>query len=165
MNKANKLKQWGNFILYTTLQVAITQSTAPCFVYIAFFLLLPRRQDGETLFLLISFFIGLFIDTFYNSIGTHVFASVLMVYSRGLLLRFVFPTSTHDTAVLSSLGWKGYALFALILISIHHTALFFLDAGSITPFFVIMRKVLYSTLLTYTVVLTTQSITFLSRKR
>ena len=119
----------------------------------------------KRLLLLISFVIGLFVDTFYNSMGTHAFASVLMVYSRGLLLRFILPASTHDTAVLSSLGWKRYALFALILISIHHTALFFLDAGSITPFFVIMRKVLYSTLLTYTVVLTTQSITLLSKKR
>ncbi|HAN49721.1 MAG TPA: Rod shape-determining protein MreD [Amoebophilaceae bacterium] len=173
MSKVSKLGQLANFLLYITLQLAVSQfivlcHTASCFIYVAFLLLLPRRQEGMPLLLLISFAVGLFVDIFYGSAGTHAFSSVLVVYSRDFLLKLMLPASGYEAAAqptLSNLGWKRFSLFSLILIGIHHTALFFLDAGTTMLFFVIIRKVVFSTLLTYTTVLLTQSIILLIRKR
>jgi|694.fasta_scaffold28450_7 hypothetical protein len=175
MSKVSKLGQLANFVLYITLQLVVTRfivlfHTAFCFTYVAFLLLLPRRQEGEglPLLLLISFAVGLLIDMFYNSMGTHAFASVLMVYSRAFLLKLMLPAGSYEVATqptLSNLGWKRFSVFSLILIGIHHIALFFLDAGSIMLFFLVTHKVVFSTLLTYAVVLFIQSIVLLIRKR
>jgi len=130
MSKVSKLGQLANFVLYITLQLAVAQfivlcHTALCFIYVAFLLLLPRRQEGLPLLLLIGFTVGLLVDMFYNSVGTHAFASVLVVYSRAFLLGLMLPASGYEAAAqptLSNLGWKRFSIFSLILIGIHHTA-------------------------------------------
>jgi hypothetical protein len=173
MSKVSKLGQLANFVLYITLQLAVARfivlfHTAFCFTYVAFLLLLPRRQEGLPLLLCISFAVGLLVDMFYNSMGTHAFASVLIVYSRALLLKLMLPAGSYEAATqptLRNLGWKRFSIFSSILIGIHHTALFFLDAGNIMLFFVVMRKVILSTLLTYAAVLVTQSMVLLVSKR
>jgi hypothetical protein len=173
MSKVSKLGQLANFVLYITLQLVVARfivlfHTAFCFTYVAFLLLLPRRQEGFPLLLLISFAVGLLVDMFYNSMGTHAFASVLMVYSRMFLLKLMLPAGSYEVATqptLSNLGWKRFSISSLILIGIHHTALFCLDAGNIMLFFLVMRKTVFSTLLTYVSVFFTQSIVLLIRKR
>lgn len=173
MNKIGKLGQVANFVLYITLQVAVARfivlfHTAFCFIYVAFLLLLPRRQEGLASLLLTSFAAGLLVDMFYNSMGTHAFASVLMVYSRALLLKLMLPTNGYEAATqptLGNLGWKRFSLFALLLIGMHHTALFFLDAGNSMLFFMAARKMVLSTLLTYAAVLITQIATALVSKK
>jgi hypothetical protein len=173
MSKASKLGQLTNFAFYITLQLAVAQfivlfHTAFCFVYVAFLLLLPRRENGLSLLLLVSFLVGLLVDIFYNSAGVHALASVLMVYSRALLLKLMLPASGYEAntqPTLSNLGWKRFSIFALILIGIHHTALFLSDAGSTMLFFVAMRKAAFSTLLTYAIVSITQSVALLVSRR
>ena len=173
MSKVSKLGQLTNFVFYITLQLAVAQfivlfNTAFCFAYVIFLLLLPRQDKGLPLLLLISFAVGLLIDMFYNSAGIHALASVLMVYSRALLLKLMLPASGYEATTqptLSNLGWKRFSVFALLLIGIHHTALFLSDAGSTMLFFVAMRKAVFSTLLTYAIVLVTQSVTLLVSKK
>jgi hypothetical protein len=173
MSKVSKLGQLINFVFYIMLQLTVVQSTiffhnAFCFAYVTFLLLLPRREKGLPLLLLISFAVGLLVDMFYNSAGIHALASVLMVYGRALLLKLMLPASGYEATTqptLGNLGWKRFSVFSLILIGIHHTALFLSDAGSTMLFLVAMRKVFFSTLLTYAVVLVTQSITLLVSKR
>lgn len=164
MNKVSKSGQVASFAFYITLQMAVMHFTvhlpmASCFVYVAFLMLLPRHQEGLATLLLISFAVGFLVDTLYNSVGIHAFASVLMVYSRSLLLRLLLPSHGYEVAIqptMSNLGWRKFFLFALILISIHHTALFLLDAGTAMLFFAVGRKIVLSTLLTFAVVLITQ---------
>ena len=172
MNKVSKLAQLANFVLYLTLQVAVAQFImlfhTTCFVYVAFLLLLPRRREGLTTLLFISFAVGLLIDMVYNSMGIHAFASVLMVYSRSLLLKLMLSTSGYEAGIqptLDNLGWKRFSLFSLSLIGVHHAALFLLDAGNSLLFFVAMRKLLSSSLLTYVSVLITQIPSLLLSKR
>jgi len=173
MNKISKLGQLVNFALYLTLQLVVAQfvvleRTALCLVYVAFLLLLPRRQAGLSLLLWISFVVGLSVDMFYNSGGIHAFASVLMVYGRSFLLQYLLPTSDYEVAIqptLSNLGWRRFSLFSLLLIGLHHLALFLLEAAHPMLFFVIMRKVVFSTLLTYIAVLCTQGMILLVRRR
>ena len=173
MNKVSKLAQVANFVFYLTLQVAVARCivlfhTASCFVYVAFLLLLPRRQESLTTLLFLSFAVGLLIDMFYNSMGIHALASVLMVYSRARWLKLMLPTSGYEAATqptLDHLGWKRFSLFALPLIGMHHAALFLLEAGNSLLFWVAMHKLLLSALLTYFAVLITQLPTLLLSKR
>jgi len=104
----------------------------------------------------------------YNSMGIHAFASVLMVYSRSLLLKLMLSTSGYEAGIqptLDNLGWKRFSLFSLSLTGVHHAALFLLDAGNSLLFFVAMRKLLSSSLLTYASVLITQIPSLLLSKR
>jgi len=173
MSQVRKLEQLANFVLYVMLQLTVVRSivffhTAFCFVYVAFLLLLPQQEKGVPLLLLMSFGVGLLIDLFYNSGGTHALASVLMVYSRVLLIKLMLPASSYEAVtppMLSNLGWKRFSIFSLILIGIHHTALFLSDVSSTIILFGAMRKVVFSTLLTYAAVLVTQSTTLLISKR
>ena len=172
MNKVSKLGQIANFVCYIALQLVVARfvafgHTALCFVYVSFLLLLPRQQTGLAFILLISFGVGLLVDIFYHSIGVHAFASVLMVYSRAILLQRMLPASSYEVAAqptVGNLGWRRFSLFSLVLISIHHVALFLLEAGSAMLFFVVMRKVVLSTLLTYAAVLATQGIVLLAKR-
>jgi hypothetical protein len=174
MNKTSNLDQWTNFAFYATLQLMVAQfiiffHTAFCFVYVAFFLLLPRRGGVLPLHLLVSFAVGILVDMFYNSPGIHALASVLMVYSRALLLQLMLPASGYEATTqptLSRLGWRRFSIFSLVLIGIHHTALFLSDAGgTVILFFLAMRKAVFSTLLTYAVIMVIQGVTLLVSKK
>lgn len=173
MNNVSQLGQFTNFVLYSVLQLVVSQfiitsGTYCCFIYVAFFLLFPRRQAGLTVLLVISFVVGCFVDMFYHSMGVHAFSSVFMVASRVVLLRLMLPVSDYDAVpqpTLRNLGWKRFSLFALVLIGIHHTVFFFLEACSTVLFFVIMRKVIFSTLLTFSVFLLTQGMKLVVRKK
>ena len=173
MNKVSRLGQLVNFALYITFQLAVAKFVVPartalCLVYVAFLLLLPRRPVGLSLQLLISFVVGLSVDMFYNSGGIHAFASVLMVYSRSFLLQYMLPINDYEIAIqptLSNLGLKRFSIFSLPLIGVHHLALFLLETAHPMSFLVIMRKVVFSMLLTYVAILCIQSVIFLVSRR
>ena len=173
MNRVSKLEQLTNFVVYITLQLTLARyiilgKTAFCFIYVAFILLLPRRQANLPVLLCVGFAVGLLIDLFYNSLGVHAFASILLLYSRALLLDRILPISDYEVVsqpTLRSMGWRRFALFTLLLIGIHHTAVFVLDADTTVLFTVCIRKIGFSTLLTYAAVLFTQGLILVIKKR
>lgn len=134
MSKVRKLGRLANFVLYVTLQLTVVQfivlcHTASCFVYVTFLLLLPRREEGQPLLLLVSFAVGILVDMFYNSAGIHALVSVLMAYGRALLLQLMLPASGYEAttqSTLGNLGWKRFSTFSFVLIGIHHTTLIFI---------------------------------------
>lgn len=166
MSKSSTLRQLANFISYITLQIAVAQSIMPshnasCFIYVGFFLLLPWQRKSLVLQLLLAMVVGLVIDAFYNSLGIHAFAAVLMVYSRAFLLKLMLPTSSYEPdpqPTLSSMGFKKFSVLTLILLLIYHAAVFFLDAWNSALCLITIRKVVLSTLLTYFAVCLTQAL-------
>lgn len=166
MSKSNILRQLVNFISYLALQVAVAQTIVPphhalCFIYVGFFLLLPRQRSSLVLQLLVAFVTGLVIDAFYNSLGIHAFATVLMVYSKSYLQRLVLPNTRHEPdarPTLRSMGFKRFSVFVLILLLIHHTAVFVLDAWDSPVGLLTMRRVALSILSTYLAICFVQSI-------
>ncbi len=79
------------FLLYLVLQILLVRNLvlfdyAFCFVYIACVLLLPN-ETSLTWLLLIGFVTGIIVDTFYNTLGMHAAATVLMAYCRPLIVR------------------------------------------------------------------------------
>ncbi|GAB3785062.1 hypothetical protein GCM10028818_46130 [Spirosoma horti] len=143
------------FLLYLILQILLVRNLvlfdyAFCFIYIACILLLPNEL-GLTWLLLIAFLTGIIIDTFYNTLGIHAAASVLMAYCRPLIVRSQIDVPGLETRIefsLRELGVGAFFRYVLILALIHHTALFFIEASSLTLLIPTLIRVAASTLFT-----------------
>ncbi|WP_019989461.1 hypothetical protein [Rudanella lutea] len=127
------------FVLYVVLQILIVRNLvlfdyAFCFVYIAAIVLLPYELS-MTACLLIAFGTGIIIDTFYNTLGMHAAATVLMAYFRPLVTRVQIDQPGQEFRLGLSLGELGTGTFfryVLTMALIHHAALFFIEASSLT---------------------------------
>lgn len=127
------------FVLYLALQILLVRNLvlfdyAFCFVYIACILLLPN-ETSLTWLLLIAFATGLVVDTFYNTLGMHAAATVLMAYCRPLVVRAQIDVPGMESRIdftLKELGVGVFFRYVFVLTLIHHTALFFIEASSIT---------------------------------
>jgi hypothetical protein len=160
-----------SFFVYLALQVFIMKNvvlfhTAFCFIYVAYLLLLP--VESNTLLLMgIGFLMGFVIDIFYDSLGMHASASVLIMYLRNYWLNLITPQGGYDSNAVPTLAMNGiqwFSVYALPLIFLHHTVLFFIEAGGFGIFWFTLGKAFASTLLTMLVILIVQFL-FAERKR
>lgn len=143
------------FILYLSLQILLVRNLVLfdygfCFLYIACILLLPN-ETSLTWLLVIAFLTGLVVDTFYNTLGMHAAATVLMAYCRPVVVRAQIDVPGAESRIMFSLQQLGTGVFfryVLILALIHHTALFFIEASSLALIIPTLIRVVASTLFT-----------------
>lgn len=143
------------FVLYLALQVLLARNIvlfdyAFCFVYIACVLLLPN-ETSLTWLLLIAFATGILIDTFYNTLGMHAAATVLMAYCRQFIVRAQIDVPGVESRIefsLKELGLGTFFRYVFVLALIHHAALFSIEASSLTLVVPTLIRVAASTLLT-----------------
>lgn len=143
------------FVLYLALQILLVRNLvlfdyAFCFVYIACILLLPN-EISRTWLLLIAFATGLIVDTFYNTLGMHTAATVLLAYCRPLIVGAQIDVPGLETRIeftVRELGVGAFFRYVFILALIHHTALFFIEASSLTLLIPTLIRVAASTLFT-----------------
>ncbi|GAB4023011.1 hypothetical protein EXU85_03195 [Spirosoma sp. KCTC 42546] len=143
------------FLLYLVLQILLVRNLvlfdyAFCFVYIACILLLPN-ETSLTWLLLIAFVTGIIVDTFYNTLGMHAAATVLMAYCRPLIVRAQIDVPGLESRIefsLKELGTGAFFRYVFVLAFIHHTALFFIEASSLTLIIPTLIRVAASTLFT-----------------
>jgi rod shape-determining protein MreD len=125
------------------------------YVYIMFILLLPV-EIPSWLLLLLSFATGLIIDFFSGSPGMHTSATVLAGFVRPYVLRLVSPGDGYEPGSDPSMmiyGFRWFLTYALLIVLIHHTALFYLEVFRFADFFRTMLRVLLSTSFTMTFIL------------
>jgi hypothetical protein len=128
--------------------------------------MLPVETNPLTLMGL-GFLMGFSIDMFYESIGLHAFACVLIMYLRNYWLNSVTPQGGYDSNAAPSLAMSGiqwFLIYATPLVFIHHCALFFMEAGGFSMFGFTLWKALASTLFTMLVILIAQFL-FPGRRR
>ncbi len=143
------------FLLYLTLQILLARNIVLfdygfCFLYIACILLLPN-ETSLTWLLLIAFMTGVIVDTFYNTLGMHAAATVLMAYIRPLVVRSQIDLPGGESRIefsLQELGTGAFFRYVFIMAFIHHSALFFIEASSLTLLIPTLIKIAASTLLT-----------------
>lgn len=143
------------FVLYLALQILLVRNVvlfdyAFCFIYIACILLLPN-EISFTWLLLIAFVIGIIVDTFYNTLGMHAAATVLMAYCRPLIVRAQIDVPGLETRIefgLRQLGVGAFFRYIFVLALLHHTVLFFIEASSLTLIIPTLIRVAASTLFT-----------------
>lgn len=159
------------FFVYLLYQVMILQNvvlfhTAFCFLYVLYLLLLPVETNPLAL-MIIGFFMGFAVDLFYESMGLHAFACVMIMYLRNYWLNSLTPQGGYDSTSVPSLSMNGvqwFLIYALPLIFLHHALLFYLEAGGFGMFWFTLWKVLTSTLFTTIVILIAQFL-FPGRRR
>jgi rod shape-determining protein MreD len=130
------------------------------YLYVYFILLLPFEIPGWLL-LGASFLMGLMIDIFSGTPGMHAAASTLMAYSRPLAIRIVAVKKEFEPGMQPSirdLGFRWFLSYSLILIFIHHLALFMIEVFRFTRFYDTLQRVILSTIFTLVLVIITQYI-------
>lgn len=160
-----------SFFILLLVQVVLLKNvvlfhTAFCFLYISFLLLLPNDLN-RLLVLVVGFSMGLVVDVFYESIGMHAFACVLIMYMRNYSLKLLTPQGGYDSNVrptLSTNGLQWFLVYVTPLVFIHHVVLFFLEAGGFAIFWFTLLKAVASTLFTTFMIVIVQFL-FPDRKR
>ncbi|TDG36768.1 rod shape-determining protein MreD [Pedobacter changchengzhani] len=99
------------------------------FIYVLFLLLLPFNIPNILLYI-IAFGTGLTLDAFYDTMGVHATACVVLAFVRISFIAISLNKDAHDDPEpsLSYMGFQWFALYSLLCIIAHHLVLFFLEA-------------------------------------
>lgn len=126
------------------------------YVYILFILLMPF-ETPRWVQLLLGFALGLTIDLFSGILGMHTAASVLVAFIRPYLLELLAPRDGYEPETFPRIHYYGFFWFlkyTLLIVVIHHLALFYLEVFQLTQFLsTLLRVILSSILSTSTIVL------------
>lgn len=125
------------------------------YVYVMFILLLPV-EIPSWLLLLLSFTTGVIMDFFSGSPGMHSSATVLAGFVRPYVLRVISPRDGYEPGSDPSMltyGFIWFLTYTLLIVLVHHTALFYLEVFRFADFFRTMLRVLLSSLFSITFIL------------
>lgn len=121
------------FILLLAIQIIILNNmnflgyTSP-FPYILFIILYPVNGNKSAL-VVTSFFLGIIMDLFSNSGGTHATACLVLAYFRPSIFKFAFGLSyEYQTIKINDILTPQRFSFILLSVVIHHFTLFLLEA-------------------------------------
>jgi hypothetical protein len=170
MSRINIL-QIISFFIYLFYQVLILKNivlfhSAFCFLYIAYLLMLPV-ESNPLILMAIAFILGISVDIFYDSLGLHALACVFIMYVRTYWLNVLTPQGGYDSTATPSLAMNGlqwFVVYVLPMIFLHHSILFFTEAGGFGMFWFTLWKIIASTLFTVIAILIVQFL-FPYRKR
>lgn len=125
------------------------------FVYILFLLLLPFGIPNLLLYLL-AFITGLTLDAFYDTLGVHTAACVMLAFVR---ISFIAVTVNRDgfdepEPTLGNMGFKWFLFYAVLCTFSHHIVLFFLETFRLTEFsYTLLRSLMSGIFTLFAVVL------------
>lgn len=120
------------------------------YIYVLFILLLPF-ETPRWLMLVSGFVLGLLIDFFSNTGGIHTAATVLIAFLRPWAQNTVSSRQEYEPGIqpgIKNLGFRWFFLYSLILITIHHVFLFYLEVFRLAGFFQTMLHALLNVLYT-----------------
>jgi len=151
------------FVIFVGLQIVFVRNlevfdVAFCFIYVTFILLLPLDTDS-VLLLLLSLVTGLVVDTFYDTLGIHAAATVLMGYLRPWVIRVITPRGGYEQNLRISMDYMGsewFFSYTLILIFFHHLVLFLIEASQWSLIPSALLKAVCSTAFTWIILIIIQ---------
>lgn len=160
------------FVVLVLMQVLIVQnihlgSYIILLPYVLIILLFPF--DTPKLVLLIgSFFVGLTVDAFYDTVGLHAAACTLMAFSRYYLLKFIAPRDGYEQGLepnIDDMGPAWFITYAGSLIFIHHFFFFFLEVFRWNEFFRTFFRILLSSIGTFAFIYVIQYLFYKTSRR
>jgi rod shape-determining protein MreD len=126
------------------------------YFYILFILLMPF-ETPRWIQLLSGFVLGLTMDLFTGTPGMHTAATVLIAFVRPYLLDLLAPRDGYEAETFPRIHFYGllwFLKYTLLIILIHHLALFYLEVFQLKHFLsTLLRVILSSILSTSTIVL------------
>ena len=129
------------------------------YLYILFIITLPVRLPNWVTILL-SFATGLLIDTFSNTHGMHAFAAVLIAFLRsGIIELFItIEEGNNPSPTFYTFGMNAYIKYVVLMILIYHIAFFTLEAFAFSHLWILLTKIVLSSLVTFIMIMGFQTI-------
>jgi len=128
------------------------------YFYVLFILLLPF-ETPRWLLLLSAFFLGFSVDLFENSLGINIAASILMAFLRPYVIQLVASKQEYEPGLepcIRDLGFTWFISYSLILVFIHHFALFYIEVFRFSEFLSTFYRVIGSTIFTMVLIIISQ---------
>jgi hypothetical protein len=90
----------------------------------------------------------------------HAFAAVMVAFLRNGTIKLftAIEEGNNPTPSFHTFGVSAYVKYAVLLVFIHHTTLFILEAFSLAHFWLMLAKILFSSLVTILLILGIQSL-------
>jgi len=154
---SNLMKNMIRFILLLLLQVFVLNKVlihefVNPYIYILFILLLPFNLPRAAL-LFCALLMGLSLDAFMNTMGMHAAACVLIAYIRPFMINILSPQggfeATQKAPSVTTMGWAPFALYAAVLVLIHHIAYFSLEVFGFSNWVYLLLKILLSSAVSF----------------
>ncbi len=127
------------------------------YAYILFILLLPVEIKPLTL-LLASFALGICMDLFSYSPGMHAASCLVLGFVRPSLLNVLMPrdsVSGNMTTLIQRLGVFWFFRYTFIMVLIHHSVLFFLEAFELSHILYTLTRIAGSSIFSTGILLMT----------
>jgi rod shape-determining protein MreD len=148
------------FIVLITMQVFLFKNMgyynlATPFPYVLFLLMLPLGIPKWLLFL-ISFFTGLTVDVFYDTLGVNAAACVALAAIRTSFISITIQLENHETFATPSIGemsFRWFFIYNLVLVFSHHFVLFLLEAFTFSNLHYTLIRVILSCIFTILLIL------------
>jgi len=132
------------------------------YIYLLFILLMPF-ETPLWIQLLSGFALGLSIDLFEHTLGIHTFATVLIAFFRPYLLNLLAPRDGYEPDTYPRIHYYGFIWFlkyTLIIVVIHHFALFYLEVFRLQDFLSTLLRVILSSFLSASAIVLSQYFVF-----
>ncbi|MEI6123694.1 MAG: rod shape-determining protein MreD [Bacteroidota bacterium] len=132
------------------------------FIYILFIILLPF-ETPKWLILVSGFLLGLCIDTFSNTGGIHTASTVLIAFISPWAQNVVSSKQDYEPGLqpgIRKLGFKWFFFYSLILTTVHHIFLFYLEIFRFSDFFGTLKHALYNVAFTLVFIIISQFLSF-----
>lgn len=136
------------------------------YLYVMFILMLPF-ETPKGLLLISAFLLGLSVDMFSDTSGLHAAACVLMAFFRPYILGVISSKQEYEPGIkpiIRDLGFSWYFSYALILVSIHHVFLFYLEVFGFGEFFHTFFRAFLSIMFTMLLLLLSQYLIYRPKK-
>lgn len=132
------------------------------YVYLLFILLMPF-ETPRWIVLLSGFFLGLGIDLFEHTLGMHTAATVLLAFVRPYFLNLLAPRDGYEPETFPRIHYYGFSWFlkyTLLMVLVHHLALFYLEVFQLQNFLSTLLRVVLSTALSASSIVLSQYFVF-----
>lgn len=125
------------------------------YIYVLFVLLLPISIPHYAL-VLCGFSIGLMVDIFSNSPGMHTSATTFIAFIRPYVINLISARDMdkNDFPGVAQYGLPWFLSYAAILVFFHHIFFFYVEAFTLSGFFLtFLRSILSSVFSVFMIVL------------
>ena len=116
------------------------------YIYLTFIMLLPFSTPKWQL-LVLGFALGLSVDLFTGTPGLHAGATTLMAFCRPSIIKLISGNQKFENIPEPNIGQLGgiwFLRYTLLMVLIHHFALFFLESFSIRLIGQVLLRILLS---------------------
>lgn len=148
------IKQIGCFIVVMVLQILLfnqLQLWGVChpYVYVLCLLMMPITLP-HSVDMVIGAVVGLLMDVCCNSLGIHTASCILVMFLRPYLIAAFVNEKERLTEQISirTIGFEAFIKYAVLIVMIHHLAVFMLAAWSWSHIGFVLAETVVSSMMT-----------------